>query len=136
MKNSPQEMFEGVIASPVPEDVSSVQGVGDLADTYYVWLRFRATNRFIDALIESGYHPAEWPEVETKVRLPNSHPGYQRFNPPWAPELVAKKECYEGEPACLWSPDAPPTHYLVIDRSIGTVYFFGSGGVPGGKTNN
>src|SRR5204863_10114071 len=69
MKNSPEEMFEGVIVSPLPEDVSHVEGVGDMADTYYVWLRFRATNRFIDALIASGYRPAEWPEVELRVRL-------------------------------------------------------------------
>jgi hypothetical protein len=136
MKNSPEEMFEGVIVSPIPEDVSRVEGVGDMADTYYVWLRFRATDRFIDALITSGYNRAEWPEVELRVRLPNVYPGYHKFNPPWAPEAIAKKECYEGHPECPWSPEAQPTHYLVIDRSTGTVYFFGAGGGSGGKTTN
>ena len=124
--NTPGEMFEGLIEKPIPADVRHIEGVGDLWQSYNIWLRFHASDRFIESLIAKDYTPVPWTQVERSMRLPQ-HRGYHRFDPPWDPEGIADKECFEGHVRCRWAQQHHGHHFLVIDRRTGTVYFFGMG---------
>src|SRR3954471_16209147 len=48
--NTPKEIFEGVIREGIPTGVRELQGVGDMWQSYNVWLRFQAPDTFIDGL--------------------------------------------------------------------------------------
>jgi hypothetical protein len=121
--NTPQQMFQYVILNPIPASVTNLQGVGDTWQGYSLYLRFEASKADIDAVIAKGYKPATWQSISYRFVLP---PAYDRFEPPWNPEAIPTKECYEMENVKNgWTPQG--THCLVIDRSSGTVYFCGIG---------
>jgi hypothetical protein len=124
--NTPREMFEGLIESPVPEDVREIEGVGDLWQSYNIWLRFKASDAFIESLLAQGYVRVAWEQVAGHMRLPDQS-GYHRFRPSWNPEAIEGKECFAGYIRCRWSGQHSGEHFLVIDRRTGTVYFFGAG---------
>jgi hypothetical protein len=84
-----------------------------------VWLRFKASDDFMNQLVNSGYMRVNWSRVRSGLRLPEST-GYRRaFHPAWNPEGVEVKECYEGWVRCAWSSKHTGHHLLVIDRFKG-----------------
>jgi len=120
--NTPQEMFRYVILNPIPASVTNLQGLGDTWQGYSLYLRFNASKADIDILIAQGFKLTMWQSVSGRFALP---PGYDRFNPAWNPGTIPAKECYEMDVQNGWTGSG--THYLVIDRSSGTVYFYGIG---------
>ena len=121
--NTPQEMFQYVVVNPIPASVTKLQGVGDTWQGYSLYLRFDASKADIDALIAQGFKLTTWQSISYRFTLP---PNYDRFNPPWDPGTIPSKECYEMQNVKNgWTHQG--THYLVIDRSSGTVYFYGIG---------
>jgi hypothetical protein len=121
--NTPQEMFQGVIKDPVPSSVTNLQGVGDTWQGYSLYLRFTASDEDIDTIVEQGFKPVAWKDIADRFTLPS---GYDRFVPRWDPSGVSNKECYElPEVQNGWTDFG--AHWLVIDRSSGTVYFRGLG---------
>lgn len=121
--NTPEEMFQYTIQNPIPASITNLQGVGDTWQGYCLYLRFNASKADIDAVIAQGFKPAKWADISHRFALP---PGYDRFTPDWDPASLSKKECYElSSVKNGWTGSG--THYLVIDRSTGTVYFYGVG---------
>jgi hypothetical protein len=121
--NTPQEMFQYVILNPIPASVTNLQGVGDTWQGYSLYLRFNASKADIDALIAQGFKPATWESISYRFTLP---PNYDKFTPPWNPGTISTKECYEmANVHNKWTGQGE--HYIVIDRSSGTVYFYGVG---------
>ncbi len=120
--NTPREMFEAVLMSPVVGGVSDLQGAGDTWQGYSLYLRFTATRDCIDSLIATGYRDVYWSDIEDEFDLPL---GYDRFDPPWAPGSIYDKDCYIDEVENSWTHSG--THWLVVDREDGTVYFRGLG---------
>jgi hypothetical protein len=118
--NTPEQMFEHIIQRPIPASVSDLQGVGDTWQGYSIYLRFHATPDFIASFLQSGWQPIEWQRIEYRFQLP--HISYDRFTPSWAPNAVTRKECYEGHFPNSWGTG---THYLLVDRASGTLYFYG-----------
>jgi hypothetical protein len=68
--NSPKEMLEGVLFNPAPEDIHDTQGVGNMWQSYEVWLRFRASEASITRIVADGFAPITWAEAEPKFHLP------------------------------------------------------------------
>jgi hypothetical protein len=121
--NTPQEMFQYTIQNPVPSSVTNLQGVGDTWQGYSLYLRFNASKADIDAIIAQGFKPAAWTSISYRFDLPA---GYDRFTPDWNPASISTNECYELDSVKNgWTHSG--THYLVVDRSAGTVYFYGIG---------
>ena len=121
--NTPQEMFRYTIKNPIPASVTNLQGVGDTWQGYNLYLRFNSSKTDIDAIIAQGFKPTTWQSISYHFALPD---GYDRFTPDWTPESISMKECYElDDIQGNWTHSG--THYLVIDRSTGTVYFYGIG---------
>ncbi len=118
--NTPQEMFEHVVQRPIPPDVTDIQAVGDTWQGYNIWLRFKASKEFIDTLLGTGFEPIGCEEVEEYFSLPE---GYDLFEPPWDPHPIQDNECYCNHNASnSWGIG---THYLWVDRTSNTVYFYG-----------
>ncbi len=121
--NTPQEMFEYTIQKPIPASVTNLQGVGDTWQGYNLYIRFQASDADIDALIALGFEPDTWQSISNRFDIPN---GYDSFKPGWSPASIAIKECYSFDDVSnSWTGSG--SHYLVIDRSTGTVYFYGIG---------
>ena len=121
--NTAQQMFQAVISNPIPPSVRSLEGLGDTWQGYSLYLRFTASSPDIDAIIEQGFTPIKWRDCADRFTLPK---GYDRFKPSWQPADIATKECYElRQVQNSWTHSG--THYLVIDRATGTVYFYGIG---------
>ena len=121
--NTPQQMFQHVVLDPIPASVVNLQGAGDTWQGYRLYLRFNASMADIDAIIAQGFKPATWQSISYEFTLPAD---YDRFNPTWNPGTISAKECYEMQNVNNgWTHQG--THYLVIDRGSGTVYFFGIG---------
>ena len=116
-------MFRHVIKDPVPGSVTDLQGVGDTWQGYSLYIRFVASEADIEAVISQGFTSVAWEDIAHRYSLPE---GYDVFEPPWSPETVPSKECYElSEVKNGWTHSG--THYLVIDRARGLVYFYGIG---------
>ncbi len=116
-------MFQHVVENPIPASVKNLQGVGDTWQGYRLYLRFNASKADIDAIIAQGFTPTTWTSISNQFDLPD---GYDRFTPDWDPASIATKECYEYRGATNgWTHDG--THYLVIERASGIVYFQGLG---------
>ncbi|MEX1015269.1 MAG: hypothetical protein WDZ31_00885 [Phycisphaeraceae bacterium] len=120
--NTPEQMFENVVLSPVPSSVTDLQGIGDTWQGYSLYLRFGAADVDIDAIIAHDYRPTQWSNIEWRFQLP---PGYDQFISQWEPSRIKEPECYEADLSNNWTHAG--THYLVIDRSRGVVYFVGFG---------
>ena len=118
--NTPEQMFEHIVQAPLPPSVTNLQGVGDTWQGYSIYLRFHASPEFIAAFLTSGWKPAEWRSIEGHFHLPN--PSYNRFTPSWTPNDITPKECYEGQFPTSWGTG---THYLLVDRARGILYFYG-----------
>ncbi len=116
-------MFQALLSNPIPSSVKSLEGLGDTWQGYSLYLRFTASNDDIDAIIKLGFVPIKWSECTDRFTLPK---GYDRFKPAWRPADIATKECYElRQVQNSWTHSG--SHYLVIDRATGTVYFYGIG---------
>lgn len=121
--NTPTQMFKAVILDRIPASVTQLQGVGDTWQGYSLYLRFTASDADMDAIIKQGYSPVDWERCSWRFELPD---GYDRFNPPWRPAEIAAKACYRlSEVRNSWTHFGE--HYLVIDRAVGLVYFYGVG---------
>ena len=121
--NTPAEMFQNVVANPIPAGVSNLQGVGDTWQGYSLYIRFTATDAESNAIIDQGFKPVPWKDVSYRFALPS---GYDRFTPPWRPESISTQECYERDSVTNgWT--GMGTHYLLVDRATGTVHFYGVG---------
>jgi len=118
--NTPEQMFEHIIQAPLPPSVTNLQGFGDTWQGYSIFLRFHASPEFIATFLASGWRPTEWQRIEERFRLPS--PSYDRFTPPWTPNAITPKECYEGQFPNSWGTG---THYLLLDRASGILYFYG-----------
>ncbi len=122
--NTPVEMFEYVLASPVPTDVVDLQGGGDTWQGYNLWLRFRASENTIQQLLTHEYEPVECTQVLPYLELKHTE---IRFQPPWQFESIK-------DPQCHWTTDIITNtwthagqHYLLIDMDMQEVYFRGIG---------
>jgi hypothetical protein len=118
--NTPEQMFEHIIQKPLPPSVTKLQGCGDIWQGYSIYLRFHASPEFISKLLASGWRPTEWKRIEDHFRLPS--PEYDRFTPAWTPDAIKEKECYEGQ---FPNSSGNGTHYLLLDRANGILYFYG-----------
>ena len=117
------DSFRSLLADPIPASVTNLQGKGDAWQGYSVYLRFNASKTDIDALITQRFKPATWASISSRFNLPA---GANQFTPGWDPASISTKECYElSDVKNGWTHSG--THYLVIDRSTGTVYFYGIG---------
>lgn len=122
--NSPEEVFRYIIAKPIPAGVSNIQGCGDSWQGYQFFLRFNATNEFIDQLLAQGYQNVEWEQIKHRFDLPSKT--YDVFDPKWNPDSVQDKECFKKTGVTnKWT--GLGEHCLLIDRENGIVYFFGLG---------
>ncbi len=118
------EAFRSLLVDPVPASIKDLQGSGDTWQGYSIYLRFKATDELIKTLVTQGYHPAKWDEMKSRFELPSEFKSI--FKPDWAPESISTKECYEMDNVKNgWTHQG--THYLVLDRASGTVYFYGIG---------
>ncbi len=122
--NTPVEIFEYVIASPVPTDVVDLQGGGYTWQGYSLWLRFRASENTIQQLLAHEYEQVECEQILPYLEL--NHTGIE-FQTPWQPESIEDRQCY-------WTPDIitnPWTHagqhYLLVDIDRQEIYFRGIG---------
>lgn len=115
--NTPQQMFEGVLLRPVPGGVRDLQGVGDMWQSYSVWLRFRGTDEAIQQIVTDGFVRTSRADAAPHFHLPN---GYDLFDPVWAPP-VERCEYYRAARRCPWS-EGGGRQWLLIDRESGVVY--------------
>lgn len=120
--NSPEQMFEALIESPIPKSVRKLQGTGDTWQGYSLYIRFNASNEDIDKIINSSYKKADWSDVSYRFRIPSS---YDIFSPKWQPNLVKTKECYRASVSNAWTQNG--SHYLLVDRSQNLVYIYAVG---------
>jgi hypothetical protein len=121
--NTPQQMFKQVIRNPIPASVTNLQAVGDTWQGYFLFIRFQASKADINSLIQTEYQSVNCSEILDRFVLPD---GYDRFNPAWNPKSSKNQQCYEANAVeNQWTDQG--MHYLLIDRSSGTVYFHGIG---------
>lgn len=122
--NTPEEMFAAVLQKPIPASITQLQGVGDTWQGYQLFLRFQAAESDIQSLLQSGYKSVDCDAITSNFRLPD--PSYDRFDPPWQPQVSSKNECWTANPVSnSWTGFG--THYLLIDRQNNQIYFTGTG---------
>lgn len=90
--NTPEEMFAAVLQKPIPTSVKQLQGVGDTWQGYQLFLRFQAADADIQSLLQSGYESVDCDAISSNFLLPDQ--SYDRFDPPWQPQTIPKKECW------------------------------------------
>lgn len=113
-----EEIFETLIASPIPAAVTQLQGArSDSMQGYVAFVRFRAPSPSAAGLSSPPYDPVDCAEVVPQLVLPGflDSPFVPEWAPPGFPEI------------CLQTVGAREfvTGYVVYDD--GWVHFLGSG---------
>jgi hypothetical protein len=122
--HAPRELFEALLRKPIPPSVKDLQGTGATWQGYEVYLRFRASAQDTNALVSQGFKPTSWDSIS--FRFINTPKELRGSISNWNPEAIPAKECYQMENVRNgWTHQGE--HLLVIDRSTGTVFFYGIG---------
>lgn len=121
--NTPEEMFEALIQSPIPADITNLEGAGDTWQGHSIYLRFQATSTFIEAYIAQEFEEVPCETLVGYLELPDR--SYDVFDPSWEPEKVTSGRCFrsEGPVGESWIGQ----QYLLWDISKNVVYFYGLG---------
>lgn len=117
--NTAKEMFEAIVDSPMPADVTELDGGGDTWQGYRIFLVFRASDAFIDRLLSKGYEPVSCSRIQKRLVLPDD---LSSLAPKWSATTVKDAKCYEGESRNKWGTGL---HSIVVDVQTGTVYLMG-----------
>lgn len=122
--NTPEEMFEALIQSPVPADISHLEGTGDTWQGHSIYLRFQAEPAFLNSYLNDQFELMPCEKVLSSLKLP--HSDYDVFNPPWKPEDVVGGKCYrsKGFAGETWLGE----QFILWDSQTNTVYFYSVGG--------
>lgn len=121
--NTPEQMFEALIQSPLPAEVSSLEGTGDTWQGHSIYLRFQVEPTFLEAYLKDDFETVPCDTILLHFELPN--PSYDIFNPSWKPEDVVNGICYrsKGFVGEAWLGE----QFILWDTVTNTVYFYGVG---------
>ena len=120
----PRIVFKATLQNPIPTTVQNLQGDALTWQGYSAYLRFNASGKDIDLLIQQGFNQASSDAIIWRFQHPNLPKG--TFSPSWKPETIQIKECYEmNNTKNDWTHCG--TNWLIIDRSKNEVYFVGLG---------
>jgi hypothetical protein len=121
--NTPEEMFEALIQSPMPEEIGNLQGTGDTWQGHNIYLRFHAPSVFVENYTESKFKQATCEDILHRFELPS--PDYDIFEPPWSPQSVGQANCYQSLEwiGVSWIGE----QYFLHDEAAGLIYFHGIG---------
>ena len=115
-------MFENLIATPVPTEVSELQGAGTTWQGYGIYLRFRAPSLAASDLAVPPYLPVSCAEILRDLEIPDHVDS--PFSPEWAPSPAVDAICLQAhELANEWT--TLGAHRAMY--SGGWVHFAGSG---------
>lgn len=117
-------MFEALIQSPVPAEVTNLEGVGDTWQGHSVYLRFQVRPVYLEAYTANRFETVPCERILPYLALP--HPNYDVFDPPWEPEGIENGICYRsrGFVGETWLGE----QFILWDAVTNTVYFYGVGG--------
>jgi hypothetical protein len=91
----PEEVFEAVIASPIPDGVSDLQAVSSSSMQGYVaYVRFRAPSLESVGLTSPPYEPVECQRFRFALMIPDFIDS--PFSPEWAPFDEGARTCLEA----------------------------------------
>ncbi len=110
------EVFEGLIAYPIPTAVTQLQGAKSVSmQGYFAFMRFQAPSPASAGLTSPPYEPVDCSEILPRFVLPDMLKS--PFSPEWAPPVSPE--------ICLRTVglQAGATNYVVYDD--GWVYFHG-----------
>lgn len=122
----PAETYERMVMSPVPASIHDLEvdrHIKAKMQGFVCRLRFQASDADIDAIIATGFETCDWESME---QWPNELDESGSFNPAWDPDAIVEAEYYCAGVRNDWA--YVKTHYMVIDRSTGVVYFVAIGG--------
>ncbi|MCX7680756.1 MAG: hypothetical protein N2508_02105 [Anaerolineae bacterium] len=122
--NTPEQMFEALIQSPVPAQVTNLEGTGDTWQGHRIYLRFTVEPAFLEAYLANKFEAVPCDTISSYFELPD--PGYDIFNPSWEPGGVTGGNCYrsKGFVGETWLGE----QFILWDTATNTVYFYGIGG--------
>lgn len=121
--NTPEELFQGVVRSPVPAGVTDIQATGDTWQGHQLFVRFAAAPGFLGPWLASEFDAAPCDAVLDRLVLPNRT--YDTFTPGWSPRTIPAPACYTSRSgiAPAWGGD----RVVLVDTSSGTVYLYAIG---------
>lgn len=119
----PEQMFQVLIATPVPEAVGELQGAGTTWQGYAIYLRFRAPSLDAAGFRSPPYETVACTEIASRFAFPEHMDS--PFSPPWSPSLSPNATCLQRyELSNEWTHLG--SHFAVY--SDGWLHFTGSGG--------
>lgn len=120
---SPEALFEVVLAQPVPDTVTELQGVAEIWQGYGFYLRFNASSATRDLLFEE-FASIPCDDIIAEFTLPD--PDYDLFTPSWNPEGLTNPQCLEQSGIQNEQTHAG-TNFVMFDPVSGVIYFVGVG---------
>lgn len=117
--NTPKQMFEAIVESPVPDDVTELDGGGDTWQGYRIYLVFRASDAFIQKMVSKDYELVSCSTLQRRLELSDD---LDVLRDRWKAPTVKNAKCYEGESKNKWGNGL---HSIVVDVAAGTVYLMG-----------
>jgi hypothetical protein len=111
LREKPEDLFRLLIEDPIPQSVKYLQAAGDSWEGFSVYMRFEASDLFIEDYTSAKFEAVQCYLIDSKMAL-HSHE-YDIFVPSWAPNKVLHPRCYQsrGEVGVKWI----GMQYLVVD---------------------
>lgn len=122
-ENSPETMFRGIIADPIPQSVANLKGASLYWQGYEVYFRFNSDDEFIDGLLKN-HERVSFESI--KIRLTRS-PRLKDYLDFWTIDLVENPEYYKSKEPYKNKATHSGSDWIVIDRAKKVVYFYGIG---------
>ena len=124
-ENSPQIMFKSIIADPIPEDVTDLEGASLYWQGYAAYFRFQATDKFIPQLLENHKEfPCGSADIKSYLKKQDTMKGHLNF---WTVDTVKNPACYKS----IENYKNKATHsggdIILLDKNNNVVYFYGWG---------
>ena len=114
--NRPVQIFEGIVITPIPLEVTNLQVGAHTWQGYKIAIRFTTTADITAKIIQQGYSQAPC-EAENFVNTEFT------FTPAWEPPM---SECYTWNGLVnAWTYSGE--HHLSVNRENGEVYLVGVG---------
>jgi hypothetical protein len=88
------EIFERLIASPIPKEVTELQAAGITWQGYGIYLRFRAPSLAAAGFEEPPYQPVDCAEILHHFELPPQIRSL--FSPEWSVPASPARSCLEA----------------------------------------
>lgn len=124
-ENSPQIMFKSIIADPIPQEITNLEGATLYWQGYITYFRFNATDKFTSKLLKNHNEiPCDSIDIVKYLEKNKAMENHLNF---WTIDKVKNPTCYKSIESYKNKATHSGSDVILLDKENNVVYFSGLG---------